>query len=76
MSKLNVVVAGKNQLVQYLEDGCTPKSSWSIGTEHEKFGFMKSNLKPLPYKGNCSVLGVLKGLIETFGWKPIFETSL
>ena len=76
MSKLNTVVEGKNQLVQYLEDGCKPKSSWKIGTEHEKFGFMKSNLKPLPYKGNCSVLGVLKGLIETFGWKPLKENDL
>ena len=76
MSKLNVVVEGKNQLVQYLEDGCKPKSSWKIGTEHEKFGFIKSNLKPLPYKGNCSVLGVLKGLIETFGWTPIKENDL
>ena len=76
MSKLNLVVEGKNQLVQYLEDGCKPKSSWKIGTEHEKFGFIKSNLKPLPYKGNCSVLGVLKGLIETFGWTPIKENDL
>ena len=50
MSKLNVVVEDKNQLVQYLEDGCKPKSSWKIGTEHEKFGFIKSNLMPLPYK--------------------------
>lgn len=41
MSKLNLVVEGKNQLVQYLEDGCKPKSSWKIGTEHEKFGFIK-----------------------------------
>ncbi|MFL2803275.1 MAG: glutamate--cysteine ligase [Paracoccaceae bacterium] len=75
MSKLNSIVENKNQLIQFFEDGCKPKSSWKIGTEHEKFGFIKSNLKPLPYKGHCSVLSVLNGLIETFGWKPIEENK-
>ena len=75
MSKLNSIIENKNQLIQYFEDGCKPKSSWKIGTEHEKFGFIKRNLKPLPYQGDCSVLSVLKGLIDTFGWKPIEENK-
>ena len=45
MSKLDEVVENKDQLIQYLEDGCKPKNLWKIGTEHEKFGFKKSNLK-------------------------------
>ncbi len=28
-----------DQLVQYLSDGCKPRSDWKVGTEHEKFGF-------------------------------------
>ncbi len=76
MSKLDEVVENKDQLIQYLEDGCKPKNLWKIGTEHEKFGFKKSNLTPLPYKGSCSILSVLKGLIDTFGWKPIEENNV
>ena len=76
MSKLDEVVENKDQLIQYLEDGCKPKNLWKIGTEHEKFGFNKSNLTPLPYRGSCSILSVLKGLIDTFGWKPIEENNV
>ncbi len=76
MSKLDEVVDNKDQLIQYLEDGCKPKNLWKIGTEHEKFGFKKSNLTPLPYRGSCSILSVLKGLIDTFGWKPIEENNV
>ena len=76
MSKLDEVVENKDQLIQYLEDGCKPKNLWTIGTEHEKFGFKKNNLTPLPYKGSCSILSVLKGLIDTFGWKPIEENNV
>ena len=76
MSKLDEVVENKDQLIQYLEDGCKPKNLWKIGTEHEKFGFKKSNLTPLPYRGSCSILSVLKGLIDTFGWKPIEENNV
>ena len=28
-----------NQLAEYLESGCKPKTDWRIGTEHEKFGY-------------------------------------
>ncbi len=75
MSKLNSIIDNKNQLIKYFEDGCKPKKLWKIGTEHEKFGFIKKNLKPLPYDGDCSILKVLKGLIETFGWIPIEENK-
>ena len=40
-----------DQLAGYLADGCKPKEDWRIGTEHEKFGYCKDSLKPLPYEG-------------------------
>ena len=43
-----------DQLVYYLSDGCKPKSEWKVGTEHEKFGFFKDTLKPIPYDGTRS----------------------
>ncbi|MCO8143977.1 glutamate--cysteine ligase [Rhodovulum tesquicola] len=61
------------QLAEYLEAGCKPKDAWRIGTEHEKFGYDKATLKPIPYAGERSVLAVLQGLRQRYGWAPIFE---
>jgi glutamate--cysteine ligase len=61
------------QLAEYLESGCKPKSEWRIGTEHEKFGFNKQSLAPLPYAGDGSILTVLEGLRDGHGWAPLEE---
>ena len=53
--------------------GCTPKADWKIGTEHEKFGFIRDGLRPLPYEGDVSVRAMLEGLRDQFGWEPIIE---
>ena len=64
-----------DQLVHYLSGGCKPKSEWKVGTEHEKFGFFKNTLKPIPYDGTGSVKSVLIGLQDRYGWEPIFEAG-
>ena len=61
------------QLAEYLADGCKPKDQWRIGTEHEKFGYCKDTLKPLPYAGDRSILAVLEGLRDEHGWDPLVE---
>ncbi len=61
------------QLAEYLADGCKPKADWRIGTEHEKFGYCKDTLKPLPYAGDRSILAVLEGLRDAHGWDPLVE---
>jgi glutamate--cysteine ligase len=61
------------QLAEYLADGCKPKSDWRIGTEHEKFGYCKDTLKPIPYDGPRSVRAVLEGLRDNWGWTPVQE---
>ncbi|WP_435139374.1 glutamate--cysteine ligase [Pseudopelagicola sp. nBUS_19] len=63
------------QLAEYLEAGCKPRDKWSIGTEHEKFGYCKNTLNPLPYEGKRSILAVLQGLRDRHGWKPIDESG-
>ena len=60
------------QLVEFLEQGSKAKSKWTIGTEHEKFGYIKKNHKPLPYQGKCSITSMLEGLQSEFNWKPVF----
>ncbi|MFN3147697.1 MAG: glutamate--cysteine ligase [Paracoccaceae bacterium] len=61
------------QLAEYLAAGCKPKDQWRIGTEHEKFGYCRDTLKPLPYDGPRSIRAMLEGLRDRYGWKPIEE---
>ena len=61
------------QLAEYLEAGNKPASDWRIGTEHEKFGYCKDTLRPIPYAGERSVLAVLEGLRDNHGWAPVTE---
>ncbi|XP_002974231.2 glutamate--cysteine ligase, chloroplastic isoform X1 [Selaginella moellendorffii] len=60
----------KLDLVDYLASGCKPKSRWRIGTEHEKFGFDKSTLKPLDYP---QISQLFEGLCERFNWQKEME---
>ncbi|MBR9842633.1 MAG: glutamate--cysteine ligase, partial [Rhodobacteraceae bacterium] len=64
-----------SQLAEYLESGCKPREEWKIGTEHEKFGYCKETLKPLPYEGERSILAVLEGLRDGHGWSPVEEAG-
>ena len=61
------------QLADYLASGCKPKADWRIGTEHEKFGYCRDTLRPIPYEGARSVKAVLEGLQARFGWDPVIE---
>ena len=65
-------INSKDDLIRFISDGAKPKADWRIGTEHEKFGFDKETLKPLPYDGPCSIKAMLEGL-QRFGWKGEFE---
>ncbi|MEM8731926.1 MAG: glutamate-cysteine ligase family protein, partial [Pseudomonadota bacterium] len=64
-----------DQLAGYLADGCKPKDQWRIGTEHEKFGYCKDTLLPIPYEGERSVRAVLEGLRDVHGWQPLEEAG-
>ncbi|MEM1106566.1 MAG: glutamate--cysteine ligase [Pseudomonadota bacterium] len=66
-------VTSKAELTEWLEAGCKPKADWRIGTEHEKFGFVKKGLRPLHYGGDAGVRAVLEGLRDRFGWEGIYE---
>ncbi|MGP6086996.1 glutamate--cysteine ligase [Antarctobacter jejuensis] len=66
-------IESREQLAEYLASGCKPKDDWRIGTEHEKFGYCKDTLKPLPYDGDRSIRAVLEGLRDRHGWDPVSE---
>lgn len=68
-------IESHDQLAEYLVSGCKPKETWRIGTEHEKFGYCKDTLKPLPYDGDRSILAILEGLRDRHGWAPVMEAD-
>ncbi|UWQ02071.1 glutamate--cysteine ligase [Aliiroseovarius crassostreae] len=68
-------ITDHTQLAQFLEDGCKPREAWKIGTEHEKFGYCQDTFKPLPYAGDRSILHMLEGLRDEFGWEEVRESG-
>jgi glutamate--cysteine ligase len=48
-------IENKKNLVDYFINGSKEKSSWKIGTEHEKFLFDIKNKNPIPYEGAISI---------------------
>ncbi len=64
-----------DQLAELLASGNKPKSDWRIGTEHEKFGFLKDTHAPLPYAGERSISALFAGLEARYGWAPVREAD-
>ncbi len=62
-----------SQLAAYLDAGSKPKSEWRIGTEHEKFVYCRTTLKPIPYEGETGIGAILMALGRATGWTEIVE---
>ncbi|WP_011579720.1 MULTISPECIES: glutamate--cysteine ligase [Chelativorans] len=62
-----------DDLVSYIAAGSKPKSSWRIGTEHEKFPFYVDGNRPVPYEGNRGIRALLEGMQRILGWNPILD---
>ena len=71
-AKNDTPIESKDILVRYMESGCKPPEQWRIGTEHEKFAFRLSDLKPLTYDGEDGIRELLMRLTR-FGWEPVYE---
>ena len=72
-AQARATLENKDQLISYFTDGFKPKSEWRIGTEHEKFPFLKESLRPVPYEGASSIRALLEGLRDQFGWQGVYE---
>jgi glutamate--cysteine ligase len=68
-----VLIENSAQMVDYFAEGFKPKAQWRIGTEHEKFPFLKDTLRPVPYDGARSIKALLEGLRDRFGWNGVYE---
>ena len=69
------LIERREQLAEYIAAGEKPAADWRIGTEHEKFGYTRDDLLPLPYDGPRSIKAMLEGLRDRFGWTPIEEAG-
>jgi glutamate--cysteine ligase len=65
---------GFRDLVEHFEKGSKPdRSTWRIGTEHEKFAFDHDTLEPVPYEGERGIGALLNKLADKYGWERIYE---
>jgi len=69
------LIESKAQLVAYFEEGMKPRAQWRMGTEHEKFPFLKDTLRPVPYAGARSIKALLEGLRDRYGWAGVYESE-
>jgi glutamate--cysteine ligase len=66
-------IESRQALVNWLEQGCKPASSFRVGTEHEKIPFYRSDLSPVPYEGPRGIGALLEGMKARLGWEPILD---
>jgi len=57
-------LSSTDELLEWLAQSPTPRSDFKIGTEHEKFGFLKDTLAPLPYEGPRGIETILHGMAD------------
>ncbi len=64
-------IADKTQLAAWFAAGSKPRNAWTIGTEHEKFGFYRDTLAPPPY-APAGIEALLLAL-QPRGFEPILD---
>lgn len=68
----SAIIEDVRDLAKIMIAGEKPKDRWRIGTEHEKFGFTRHDMRPLAYDGPQGV-GALLARLKDYGWKPQYE---
>src|SRR5579871_1247860 len=66
-------IVSRDQLVEALESGAKPREQWRVGTEHEKFGFRREDVGPVPYDGPHGIKRLLEAMEGLLGWQPILD---
>ena len=60
-------------LAAYLAAGARPAETFTIGTEHEAFGFHRADLAPPSYEEAGGIRDLLATIGEREGWDPILD---
>ena len=73
----STAIETRDDLVTWIEKGCKERSSFRLGTEHEKVPFYRSDTFPVPYERPGSRQGgirdLLEGLQTRLQWEPISD---
>ncbi len=72
-------IASVQQLAAYLAAGGKPKAQWRIGTEHEKFGFLRPGLSDKDYRSPPYAPGGIRALLDGLSgpaWEEIPDAGL
>jgi glutamate--cysteine ligase len=64
----DVLISGMDELLEPFHVACKPESEFRVGTEAEKFGWLKEAKAPLPFVGAASIQTILRSFVERFGW--------
>jgi len=67
-------ISSTRPMVEWLAAGCKPASEWTVGTEHEKFGFRRDDLTPPPYEPH-GIKAMLDGMQGQGGWQSIEDAG-
>lgn len=68
-------ISSVRQLAEHIAVGCKPRAQFGIGTEHEKFGFYRSDLRTPPYEpgGIRALLEGMAAAAPAGTWTPILD---
>jgi len=64
-------ITSARQLAEWFAAGCKPRSAWTVGTEHESFGFRRTDFRAPPYEPD-GIRAMLEGFAAR-GWAPILD---
>ncbi len=73
MAKASPEITSKQQLIDYVASGETPRDEWKMGTEHEKFCYKTADNSPLSYEGEVGIKALLEAFRDRFNWEPVLE---
>jgi glutamate--cysteine ligase len=65
-------ITSLRQLAEHIAVGCKPRDRFALGTEHEKFGFRRTDLATPAYEPQ-GIRAVLEGLAAGGPWTPILD---
>jgi glutamate--cysteine ligase len=65
-------ITSVRQLADFIAVGCKPREKFTIGTEHEKFGFRHADLSTPEYEPR-GIRALLEAMAEAGGWQPILD---
>ena len=74
-AELERPVEGVADLVHYFRVAEKPRPEWRVGTEHEKFGLHRQDLRPVAYEGPGGIRELLEAIAERDGWQRFYEGS-